>query len=147
MGRIKDALNLGGAIAVLAFGDIVLRECEVIENAVRVRPLLEDVIVLEKVIVAEGGMRQHKRLHRRGVFFQEVDDTRIGVDDDLVGEALPALTVEGLVADELLAEGPMPVKERHPRRGVSIEHLLCRYDLDARPVNAEPKLANANFRN
>ena len=142
--RIQHALDLGRAIAVLAFRDIVLGEGEVIEDAVRVRPLLEDVIVLEEVVVAERRVRHHQRLHGGRVLFEKIDDARVRVDDDFVGEGLPALAVEGLVAHELLAERPMPVEQRHAGRGIGVEHLLRGYDLDARLVYVEPKLAMAD---
>ena len=122
-----------------------LREGKIIEDAVRVGPLLEDVIVLEEVVMAEGGMRQHQRLHRRRVLFQQVDDARVGIDNDFVGEPLPALPVERLVAHELLAERPVLIEKRHACRSVSIEHLLGRYHLDPWPVNVEPQLSETDF--
>ena len=133
-----------GAIAVLAFRDEVLGEGEIIEDAVRVGPLLEDVVVLEEVVVAEGGVRHHQRLHGRRVLFQKIDDARVRIDDDFVGEALPALAVEGLVAHELLAERPMAVEQRHAGRGIGVEHLLGGYHLDPGLVDVEPKLAMAD---
>ena len=98
------------------------------------------------MVMAERGMRQHKRLHGGGVFFEQVDDARIRVDDDLVGKTLPALAVECFVAHELLAERPMPVKQRHARRGVGVEHLLGRDDFDPGPVDVELHLAVADGR-
>jgi hypothetical protein len=41
---------------------------------------------------------------------------------------------------EALAERPVPVHQRHADRGVGIEHLLCRDDLDLVGVDIEPEL-------
>ena len=46
------------AVAFLAGGDIALGEIEIIENAGGVGPLLEEVVVLEEVVMAEGGVRE-----------------------------------------------------------------------------------------
>src|SRR5262249_50727344 len=111
--RIEHALHLLLAIAVFVFGDQAAGEIEIVEDAVGVRPLLEGIIILEKMTVAIAGMGDDERLHRRGIFLHDVDDARIGIDDDLIGEALIALAVHRLVAREMLAEAPMAVKERH----------------------------------
>ena len=50
------------------------------------RPLPEQVVVLEEVVVAESGVRDHQRLHGHGILFHEVGDAGIGIDDDLVGQ-------------------------------------------------------------
>ena len=68
-------------------GDEVAGEGEIVENAAGVGPLLEQVIVLEKMVMAERGMRDHQRLHRHGVLFHDVTDAGVGIDHDLVGEA------------------------------------------------------------
>ena len=110
---VEHALDLFLAITLLVLGDEAARELEIIENAVGVGPLLEDVIVLEEVAVAVAGVREHKRLHRRGVFLHDVDDAGVGIDDDLVREALIALAIHRFVAGEMLAEAPVPIEERH----------------------------------
>ena len=73
-------------------------------------------IVFEEVIVAEGCMRNHKRLHGRGIFFHEIGDARRGVDHDLVSKPFQPLAIERLVMREMLAERPMLVKQRHTGR-------------------------------
>ena len=101
------------AMLLLAFRDVALGEFEIIENAVRVGPLLEQIVVLEEVVMAERRVRQHQRLHRHGVLLHVIADARVGVDDDLVGERLIALAIEHLVAHEPLAERPMRIHQRH----------------------------------
>ena len=80
-----------------------------------------------------------KRLHGHGIFFHDVADARIRVDDDLVGEALQALAVERLVKGEALAEAPMLVHQRQADRGVGIEHLLGGDHLDLHRIDIEPE--------
>ena len=64
----------------------------------------------------------------------------IGVDDDLVGEPLHAAPVRLLVADELLAVGPVRIADRQAGRRVGVEHLLGGDDLDLVRVGVEPEL-------
>src|SRR5260370_906806 len=47
---------------------VALREIKVIENALGIRPLLEKVVLLEEMIVAERRVGDHQRLHGRGIF-------------------------------------------------------------------------------
>ena len=42
------------------------------------------LVVFEEVIVAKRCMSNNERLHQHRVFFHQVSDTRIRVDDDLV---------------------------------------------------------------
>ena len=72
MRRVERHFDRKPAMALLATGDIALGEIEIIEDAVGVGPLPEQVVVLEEMIVAEGGVRDHQRLHGRGVFFHQV---------------------------------------------------------------------------
>src|SRR5262249_37511958 len=69
MGGVKKTLDLGDTVTLFALRDVALGESQVIENAVSVGPLLKDVIVLEKVVVTEGCVRDHQRLHGGGIFF------------------------------------------------------------------------------
>ena len=140
MGGVERALDRGAAVALLALRDIALGEIEIIENALGVGPLPEQVIVLEEMIVAEGGMRDHQRLHRRGVFLHQIGDARRGVDHDLIGEAQQALAIERLVMGEMLAERPVLVEQRHADRGIGVQHLLGGDDLDLVGIDVEPEL-------
>lgn len=107
MGGVEDALDFVKTVFVLASRDIFLGEIQIREDAFGVRPLTEEIIVLEEMVVAEAGMRHHKRLHGHGVFFHEIGDAGIGIDHDLIGEALITALIELLVAREVLAEGPV----------------------------------------
>jgi hypothetical protein len=122
--RVDHPLHRGDAVLLLAARDIGLGEIEVVENAVRVGPFLEQVVVLEEMIVAEGGVRHDQRLHGHGVLLHDVADAGVGIDDDLIGEAGIALAVHGLVAREALAERPVVIEHRHADRGVGVQHLL-----------------------
>src|SRR6185436_2082620 len=54
---------------------------------------------------------------------------RIGVDHDLVREALLAAPVRALVADEFLAVRPVRIADWPPAARIRVEHLLRRDDL------------------
>ena len=69
---VERPLDLGPAMPLLALRDIALGEIEIVENSVGVGPLLEQIVVLEKMIVAEGGMGDHQGLHGRGIFFHQI---------------------------------------------------------------------------
>jgi len=72
--RIDDALDRVAAIALLAFRRVVAREGEIVEDALGIGPLPEEVVVLEEMVVAEGGMRDDERLHGHGILFHDVAD-------------------------------------------------------------------------
>ena len=134
---VEEPLHRRVAVAFLAIGDVALGEIQVLEDAVGIGPLLEEIVVLEEVIVAERGMRDHQRLHRGGVFLHDVADAGIGIDDDLVGEAAHALAIVRLMGGELFAEGPMIVIKWHADRGISVQHLLGGDHLDLVGVGVE----------
>ena len=144
MRRVEHALDGGLAVALLASGDVVLGEFEIGEDAFGVRPDAEQVVVLEEVVVAEGGMGDDERLHRRRVLLHDVADAGIGVDDDLVGEGAQPLAVADLVLGEMLAERPMLVEQRHADRRIGVEHLLGRDDLDLVRIDVEAELVDGD---
>ena len=143
--RIERALHCILAVAIFELRDQRARELEIIENAVSVGPLLEHVVVFEKMAVAIASVRQHQRLHRRGVFLHDINDARIGIDDDLVCEALIALAIHRFIAREMLAEAPVTIEERHARRGIRIQHLLGRDHFDLIGIGIEPHLVHADL--
>ena len=76
MRGIEDTLDRVEPVLLFAFRHIVAGEAEIIEDAARIGPLPEQVVVLEEMIVTDGGMRHDERLHRHGIFFHDVaDDT------------------------------------------------------------------------
>ena len=101
---IQRVLDRQPAVAFLAMRHIAFGEFEIIENAVGVGPLLEQVVVLEEMVMAEGGMRDHERLHRRAVFLHQIGNARRRVDDDLVGQPHQPLAVGCLLKGKVLAE-------------------------------------------
>lgn len=140
MRGIQRALDLDAAVTLLALHDVVLGEIQIVQNAVGIGPLLEQIVVLEEVVVAEGSMRNHQRLHRRRVLLHQVGDAGRGVDYDLIGEAHQALAVGRFMVRELLAKGPVLVEQRHADGGVGIQHLLGGDDLDLVRIDVEPEI-------
>jgi len=125
------------AVALLALGDVVPREQQVVDDGVGVGPGAEQVVALEEAVVAVGGVGDHQALHGERVLLHQVGDAGVGVDHDLVGQAhLPAL-VPLLGGEEVLAEGPVVVVDRHAHRGVGVHHLLGGDDLDLHRVGVE----------
>jgi hypothetical protein len=134
---VEQQLDRLLAVALLAFGDVVAREHQVVEDALGVGPGAEQVVALEEGVVAVGGVRDHQRLHGHGVLFHEVGDAGAGVDDDLVGQPHLAALVALLGGKELLAVGPVVIAHRHADRGIGVHHLLGGDDLDLVGVGVE----------
>jgi hypothetical protein len=137
--RIERTLDGELAVMLLALRDIALREVEIIENPLRIRPLLEQVVVLEEMVMAEGSVRNHQRLHRRGVLLHQVGDTWRAIDHDLIGKPHQAPAIERLLMREMLAERPVLVEQRHADRRIGVEHLLRGDDLDLVGIDVEPE--------
>src|ERR1700738_787100 len=140
VGGIEHPLDRLGPVSFLAFLDVIASKTQVIEDAVGVGPLSKQVIVLKKMIMAESGMRYYQRLHRHGIFFHDVADARIGVDDNLVREPLQPLAIKGCEIGKTLAETPMALQQSQDDRGVSIEHLLGGDHLDLNGIDVEAEL-------
>ena len=77
MRGVENTLNSGGPIAVLAVCNVGSRKGEIVEDIGSFRPLTEEMIVAEKMVVAEGGMRDDERLHRCRVLLHQIGDARI----------------------------------------------------------------------
>src|SRR3546814_6187508 len=76
MGGVQHPFDRQLAVAFLALGDVALGEFQIVENALRVGPLLEDIIILEEMIMSEGGMGDDQGLHRRAVFLHQIVDRK-----------------------------------------------------------------------
>ena len=111
MGGVEHALDGIDPVPLLALGDIVSGKAQIIKYPVGVGPLSEQIIVLEKMVVPEGGMGQDQGLHRHGIFFHDIADTRVGVDHDLIGKPLQPFAVERFVKGEAFAETPVMIHE------------------------------------
>ena len=86
--RVEHPFDRLDPVPLLAFRHIVAGKAQIIEDPVGVGPLPEQVVVLEEVVMPEGGMRHDQGLHGHGIFFHDVADARVGIDDDFVGQAL-----------------------------------------------------------
>lgn len=124
MAGVEQGFDRIDAVAVLAGHDVLAREDKIVQHAVGVGPLAEQVIALEERVVAVTGVGDHQRLHRHGVLFHEIGDARVGVDDDLVRQPLHAAAVELLVADEFLAVRPVRIADGQTGRRVGVQHLF-----------------------
>src|SRR6516162_1609411 len=140
MRGIQNALDRLNAVSLFAFGDIVTRKAQIIKNAVCIGPLPKQIVVLEKMIMAECSVSNDKRLHRHGIFFHDVANARIGVDDDFVSEPLQAAAVKRLMKGKALTEAPVTVHQRQADRSVGVEHLLRRDHLSLDGIDVEAQL-------
>jgi hypothetical protein len=104
MRSIKRLFDRKTAVALFALSNVPLGEIEIVQNADGVRPLLEDIVVLEKMIMPKGGVGDHQRLHGRGVFLHEVGNARRAVDHDLIRQSFKALAIERFVMGKMLTE-------------------------------------------
>ena len=142
---IEHRFDLGVAVALLAGRDIALGESEIFENAFGIGPLLEEIIVLEEMIVAEGGVRDDDGLHRHGIFFEKIGDARVGIDHHLIRQAYMAGAVEPFLAREQLAEGPVVVHQRHAHGRIGVQHLLGGDDLDLVGIDVELQIVERDL--
>ena len=145
MRRIENSLDVVPPVAILASRDVAFREGKIVENAFRIRPLPEQIVVLEEMIVAESRVRDDQRLHGHAVLFEQIGNARIGIDDNFVRKAGVAATVELLFARKQLAERPMVVHKRHAKRRIGIEHLFGGDDLDLVGVDVEFEVDERNL--
>jgi hypothetical protein len=111
-------------VAFLALGDVTLGELQVVEDALGVGPLSEQIVVLEEVVVAESGVRHHQGLHGHGAFFHVVADAGVRINHDLIGQPHVALAVHLAFPHESLAEGPVLIHERHADGRICSEAMI-----------------------
>ena len=90
--------------------------------------------------MAITGVGDHQSLHEHGVFFHEIGDAGIGIDDQLVSQPHLAPFVVFFDGQKLLAEGPVMVIDRQAATGISVHHLLGRDDLNLVGVGIEAKI-------
>ncbi|MNH21391.1 hypothetical protein D3C79_811990 [compost metagenome] len=104
MAGVKQALDGIDTVFFLAFGDVVLGKQQVVDDGGGIGPGLEQVVVLEKRVVAVAGVSHHQGLHRHGVLFHQVGDAGIRVDDNFISQPHLAALVVALGVDEAFAE-------------------------------------------
>ena len=56
----------------------------------------------EERVMPVAGVRHHQRLHGDGIFFHQIGDTGIGVDDDLIRQTLLTVLIGLLGLNEFL---------------------------------------------
>ena len=110
---VQNTFDFRLAMGFFALGHKPARIVEIVQNAVGVGPLPEEVIVLEEMIMAEGRMGHDERLHRHGVLFHIVTDAGIGIDDDFIRQSHMPFAVGSLLTQEGLSERPMAIHQRH----------------------------------
>src|SRR5574338_635289 len=110
--RIEEQLRFFLAIALLAFGDVVPREDEVIDDGVRIGPGAEHVITLEEAVVPIGRMGDNKGLHRQGIFLHQISNAGVRVDGAYLMEK--SLSVDNLFLFMVVfAQLQVPPAEQH----------------------------------
>src|SRR5690606_16961670 len=134
---VEDTFDRIDTVAILALRDVIAREQHVVDDRIGIGPGAEQIIALEKRIVAVAGVRDHQRLHHHRVLLHEIGDAGVGVDDDFVGEAHLAATVIVFNAEEMFAERPVVVIHRHAGGRVSIHHLFGADDFDLIRIGVE----------
>ncbi len=87
MAGVQQVLHGIDAMALLALHDVLLGKHQVINDRAGVGPGAKQVVALEEAVVAIARMGDDQRLHADGVFLHQVGNARVGVDDDLVGQA------------------------------------------------------------
>ena len=137
MAGVEHGLDFRLAVFLLARHHVAAREHQVIDNRVRLGPLLKQVVALEERVVPETGVSDDQSLHRHRVLVHQIGDAGVRVDHDFVGERLITLAVGLLVADELLPVAPMRVADRKSDAGIGDEHLLGADDLDLVGIGVE----------
>ncbi|MOA10889.1 hypothetical protein D3C78_1307960 [compost metagenome] len=148
MAGIQPLLHGVQAMALLALGDEIPGVDQIVDDAARIRPHAEQVVVLEEAIVPIGRVGDHQRLHGGGVFLHQVADAGIGIDDDLIGQAHVAASIAPLGRQVILAIAPMAVAHGHARARVGVHHLLGRdhFQLIGVGVQAEARGRGGNGR-
>src|SRR3989344_2506452 len=104
MCRVEYAFDRREAMLLFALRDIIACELEIHEDAARIRPLLEQIVVLEEVVVPECRMRHGQGLHGRGILFHVIADARFGIYHYLIREACIAPAILRFVPCETFAE-------------------------------------------
>ena len=140
MSRVEQLFHLRRAVLFLAAANEFPGIVEIIDYAFGIGPLPEQMVVLEEMIVATGRMRHDQRLHCHRVLVQTVADAGVGVDDDLIGQTAEPAAVAAFMKNELFSKRPVPVHQRHARRGIGVQHLFRRDDLDLVRVKIKPEI-------
>ncbi|MNC17904.1 hypothetical protein D3C75_657960 [compost metagenome] len=83
-------------------------------------------------------MSNHQRLHRDGVFFHQIGDTRIGVDDNFVGQTLLPVLIQPFRFNELFTKRPMRIVNRHPDTRIRIHHLFGGNHFNLMRISLQP---------
>src|SRR5690606_22357306 len=137
MAGVEQVFHGIDAVALLALGDVLPGKDQVVDDRAGVGPGAEQVVTLEKAVVAVAGVGDDQGLHGDGVLFHQVGDAGVGIDHDLVGQTHLATAVGLFRAEKMLAVGPVVITQRHAHRGVGVHHLLGGDHLDLVGVGVE----------
>ena len=147
MARIQQHFHRIKAITLFALAEVVAGKHQVINDGRGVGPGAEQIIALEKTVVAIGGVGNHQRLHGHRVFFHQIRNARIGVDHNLVSQAHLAALVAFFGGDKLLAKAPVVIVHRHADRRIGVHHLLGGDDFQLVGVDVQPIFAHGDVVN
>src|SRR5690606_10591233 len=137
---VENILHRPHPVLFLALEDKVAGKDHVVDDAVGIGPLAEQVVALEEGVVAVAGVGDDQGLHGHGVVLHQIGDAGVGIDHGLVGQALLAAAVGLAVGDKLLAKAPVGVTDGQPGVGIGVEHLFRGDDFDLVGKGVEAKL-------
>ena len=146
MARVEQFLHPVETEALLALRNVILRVDEVVDDRVRIRPQLEQIVALEERVVPVGRVRDDERLHRHRVLFHQIRDAGVRIDDDFIRQPHLAATVALFRGQEVLAERPVPVVHRHADGRVRVHHLFGADEFELDRIDVELILL-CNMRN
>src|SRR5690606_29453847 len=80
MAGVEQVFHGIDAVALLALGDVLPGKDQVVDDRTGVGPGAEQVVALEKAVVAVAGVGDDQGLHGDGVLFHQVGDAGVGID-------------------------------------------------------------------
>ncbi len=127
---VEELFDFIHAVTLFTLGNIVSREDQVINDGAGIRPATEQIVVFKEGVMSVAGMRHHQRLHGDGVLLHQIRDTRIGVDNNLIGQPLLTMFIQTLGFNKFFTKRPVRIVDWHPDAGVSVHHLFGGDHLD-----------------
>ena len=100
MAGIEQFLDFFIPVSFLAFFDGFFQASQIVDDVVRVRELLEHMVVLEERIMPVAGVRDDQHLHGLGVLRHAIGDGGVGVDDGKEKKVLSYTCIEYVSGSE-----------------------------------------------